>query len=289
MRRLVWIVGFIALAAGLTAVAYLFVMPSTDSALDSALQYISRADVSIIQLDNVLNQKVTSKTYESVKLARSGIVSAQESLQKASSIVKSAKLRASPAQRRRIALIDQAIVARREMLELAPPLLAVTESSAQALLAAGQAWESIDIATVKSAQALKEFDKQTKAGVSASHALNTETYSIFVDAKAKFVEASTAFEQADFSSYQQYLDVRIKMVKKALSSDEHWLKGEYLETNADIVSYNSLAKKAADIAEKSLTVPSNVIIEAYSTIAGTMSEDYFAARSKVLQIDTLVR
>lgn len=79
------------------------------------------------------------------------------------------------------------------------------------------------------------------------------------------------------------------MAKRAMASDEHWLKSEFIEANKDIDQYNRLSKQAAVLAEKSLQVPSEVIIEAYATIAGTMSDDYFSARAKVLQVDTLVR
>lgn len=279
----------IALVSLALYVGYRVHTSSPEYQMRTALEYIARADIGIVQVDDVINSEITIDTAQQVVTAQSGIDAAKQSLSKANDILIAVYDKASAQERRRIALLQEAIVARGQLLSLAPPLLQVTESSAQALVEAAQGWEDLKKATDVSAQAVDSIQSQTKASVKKSVKQNAEAIEHLRTAVSRFKVAQKRFDEVDFSSYIDYLNVRLKMSSALQKAGQSWLAGDAGKFMGHVQTYNGLSVQAEKMEKKTLKLPSEVIAKAYQDIVGTINKEYFAIRTKVLQVDSMVR
>lgn len=279
----------IALVSLALYVGYRVHTSSPEYQMRTALEYIARADIGIVQVDDVINSEITIDTAQQVVTAQSGIDAAKQSLSKANDILIAVYDKASAQERRRIALLQEAIVARGQLLSLAPPLLQVTESSAQALVEAAQGWEDLKKATDVSAQAVDSIQSQTKASVKKSVKQNVEAIEHLRTAVSRFKVAQKRFDEVDFSSYIDYFNVRLKMSSALQKAGQSWLAGDAGKFMGYVQTYNGLSVQAEKMEKKTLKLPSEVIAKAYQDIVGTINKEYFAIRTKVLQVDSMVR
>lgn len=108
-------------------------------------------------------------------------------------------------------------------------------------------------------------------------------------ASVGFKQAQESFSEVDFTLYVDYLALRKKMSSTMVNACKQWLAGDKSAFSRSIESYNVLSRKARKVETANLRVPSEEIVGAYKTIVGTINEEYFAIRAKVLQVDSLVR
>lgn len=279
----------IALVSIAVYVGYRVHTSSPEYQMRTALEYIARADIGIVQVDDVINSEITIDTAQQVVTAQSGIGAAKQSLSRANDILLAVVDKASAQERRRIALLQEAIVARGQLLSLAPPLLQVTESSAQALVEAAQGWEDLKKATDVSARAIESIQSQTRSSVRQSVNLNAQAIEHLRTSLSRFQVAHKRFEKVDFAPYTDYLNVRLRMSKALQKAGQSWLAGDTGRFIEQVQAYNGLSVQAAKMEKRTLILPNEVIANAYQDIVGTINKEYFAIRTKVLQVDSMVR
>lgn len=280
--------GVVALAL-IVWVGFLYYTSTPEYKIRTALEYVARADVAIVQVDDIINSEITLDTAAAVVTARSGIDGAKDSLRKGTQLINEIKPRATAPQKRRITLLGEAITARMQMLSLAPPLLAVTESSAQALIQVADAWDNLTLATQNTAKGIRHLKKLKTSSMKEALEYHRDSVRELQAASGGFKQAQESFSEVDFTLYIDYLALRKKMSSTMVSACKQWLAGDKSAFSRSIESYNGLSRKARKVETANLRVPSEEIVGAYKTIVGTINEEYFAIRAKVLQVDSLVR
>lgn len=270
-------------------VGFIYYTSTPEYKIRTALEYVARADVAIVQVDDIINSEITLDTAAAVVTARSGIDGAKDSLRKGTQLINEVQPHATPAQKRRTALLSEAIKARMQMLSLAPPLLAITESSAQALIQVAAAWDNLTLATQNTAKGIRQLKKLKTTQMKEALKYHREAVRELQKASAEFKQAQESFSEVDFTVYINYLNLRKKMSSTMVAACKQWLAGDKSGFSRSIETYNGLSRKARKVETANLRVPSEEIAGAYKTIVGTINEEYFAIRAKVLQVDSLVR
>lgn len=278
---------FIALAAWGVYRAVAAYLSSTPSAqVDQAMEYVARADVSIVQLDDVLNSRVTTATLSEVTQARAGVQVAVDALESADTIL--TRVRRTNPGLDSVPMLQQAIDARLDMLALAPSLISVTEASAKALTAATSGYGILATAASSAADAKKQFNPKSDNQLKKTLASCDRAIARYGKAQEKFVAAQDALPEAEFGGYLNYINVRIEMTRALRSAAADLIANKPEAANAKITAYNQLTARATSIA-KGLGDVTEIVVAGYKAAAGTLSQDYSAARDKVLGLDQLVR
>lgn len=270
---------------GLVAQSYVDTQPR--ALVDEAVEYVARADVNIIQMDDVLNSRVTTATLGEIANIRPGVDVAIDALESAQELLDRAKTKDASVMSE-VRLLEQAIGARLDMLALAPPLVSLTERAGESFVSAAAGFDTLAAASERSAAAKSSFNPKSNSALERTRATSGEALDMYRDARRKFEAADVSLPEADYSDYIAYVDLRIQMSQALQGTCDYLLRDEPTRANAKIRQFNLLESRASTAAGK--LDPIEELVEAgYESAAGTISTDYSAARAKVLELDNLVR
>lgn len=279
------VVVLLAAGAALWAQSYLSTQPR--ALVDEAIEYVARADVNIIQMDDVLNSQVTTSTLGEISNVRPGVDVAIDALEEAQVLLDRAKRKDSSIVPE-IRILEQAIDARLDMLALAPPLVSLTESAAESLVSAAAGYETLAAGAERAEAAKAGFNPRSDSSVERASIRSGAAIDLYRDARRSFELAAITLPEADFGEYLTYIDLNIQMSQALQGACGYLLKDEPTRANVKIRQFNELETKAAALG-RALDPIEQIVEAGYESGAGTISADYSAARGKVLELDNLVR
>ena len=258
--------------------------------IDEARQYVGRADVTIVQLDDLLNTPVSRDSLEQISAAREGVPVAVTALEDAQVLLNQASAEdESGAYAETIDTIALSIDARLDMLALAPALLSVTEQASVALISSGYAVGDMAAGRKKEDEARKAMDRRKDSHIERSIELYREALVLYKEAVTDLSEASTTFPQSDFGPYLTVVDLRIAMAQEAIKAGKYLLDNKPKQANRAIGRYNEHAAQIEKSAKKGFKDPQTIVVEAYEREVGALAEEYSAARQRAVSLDQLVR
>ena len=257
--------------------------------LDEARTLVEEADEIVVDIDEVVRAKVEPSLAARAEAAAEDVDKADALLARAVSLTDQARPDLNDDEREQAALLRASATTRRALLAIAPEILSANAQSAAALTPADEGWTALLEAEKLSDQAVKSYNKLTKAGVRTSRSLNRQAAEKLATAKERFEEAESAFEEAPFEDYVAYLGVRIRLNKLSQSSDKAWLADKFERANRVIREYNKLDAKAVKLASALPASPDAAVATAYARVADALTERYYAARDKALAADRAFR
>lgn len=194
--------------------------------------------------------------------------------------------------------IQTSISARRDMLSVGQELLAADTalSTARSHLetALGKMVEAND-AVLRSVEAANEYSKSL-AGEESSQDdpnvpvdLDNQALTLLNEAKQEVASAKEAFPDADYTSYETYLDAKIAAVELLLDIDEAIAAKRYSAASGKVDDYNAADAAATEAAAAVPETASDLLREPYEQITSTQRDRYNAARRSAADADTAIR
>lgn len=293
-RRNLWIAAavvaaIVVLVAGVFGYRAFSDKQAASAKVQEATVLIERADVAVVQIDEVVSKEVTPELADSAREASDKVAPAVTDLEEAVRLLDSAVVGLPEAERGQASLLKSAAEARLEMLEHAPSILEYNIKSAEALPLAEQAWEHTIQAVKYSEQAVAAYNKLDKAGVEKSEKINKQAASELASATALFEQAHEAFPEAKLDVFGAYVASREKLAKLSKDSDAAWLAGDLVKANSIINTYNDEDKKVIELAKKLPPNPRQAIAAAYDQASATPTDLYYAARDRATKADERLR
>lgn len=290
-RSIIARVAVIVVLAAAAVAGWLWMSTRSDATarLDEAFERVEKADVTVVSVDEVVREEVTTQTATRAEQAKDGIATANELLEKAIAAADDVRPKLDEDGRADARVLVKAAQARLAMLEQAPLILDLNIKASKALVAGAAGWAKVLEADKATRAAAAEYNKLTKVGVTASATHNKTALTALTAARASFDEAEKAFPEAPFETYLAYVDARIALVKLSQQSDALWLKGDVAGANKIIASYNVADKKAVEQGKALPASPETAIADAYEAAAKEATEAYYAARDEAIKADKGLR
>lgn len=253
--------------------------------LDTATQLIANAKADVNSVDVLVRAKVSTQTAAASTETSPTIGKASKQLNKAVLLLDAAYPSLNDDEQRRAALVKTTALARIEMLNQAPVILAFGAEAAAAAPLAEQAWAKTLAADTLADQAVAQSNRQTKAGWNAATALNTQAEQGFMAARDLFSQATTAFPEADLGRYVVYCDLRLAQTRLSKQADAANLAGNTALANSLTAAYNAADAKSTAAAAQLPVPPAKAIAEGFKLSAESSSNKYFKARKQAEAAD----
>lgn len=256
---------------------------------EQAQTLIDQADAIVVEVDTVVASEVTTDLAQTAQAAKNRVPKAVDMLKMALKQLEVAKATSVSQDFDRLDLLRDAAQSRLHMLSHAPALLALNIKAANALAPARGGWDLLLAADKKSDEAVAEYNKLTKAGVSASRALNKQAAKDLASAQAEFEKAEEAFPEAPFEQYVAYVKARIALNKLSQKSDAAWLSNKLSSANSASKEYNAADQRAVELAKALPASPDAAIAAAYEAASKAPTDEYYQAREEATKADKELR
>lgn len=256
---------------------------------DTATILIEKADKVVVEVDKVIRSEITSNLAEPARMAAGKVPAATASLERAIELLDATGGPTTLDQEKRTDLLKRAAVARLEMMKQAPTILRLNQGAAEALTPARQGWDAVVAADKKSDEAVAEYNRLTKRGVSRSNELNKQVSTDLAGARTYFEQAERLFPEGAFETYIAYIDARIGLNSLSRQSDSAWLKGDTDKANSLTTSYNSQDAEAIRLAKALPATPEKAIADAFEAAAQRPMESYYRSRDAATDADKELR
>ncbi len=257
--------------------------------LREATGLIEDADVVVLEIDQVVRAEITAQVGEDAALALPKVDTAAADLDAAAVMLEAARPDLTDADVVRADALIASAVARLKMLEQATPILEANQAAGAAISPAEEGWILALDGEKFADEAVKEYNKLTKAAVSKSATLTVQAEAKFKEAKAKFDEANKAFEAAGLVVYVTYIDQKLAAIAISKQADAAFTAGNNAKANEYSNQYNAKDKQVIALAKTLPKSPSTLIATAYETQAGDPTKAYFQAREEATQADDELR
>lgn len=276
-------------AAGVVGLVHSTRVSRATGKLDSAVSALSAGERTVVAVDAVLQAQITPELETSATAALAALPAARREVGRAVTLITAATPDLAPDDRTYAVALKQAAAARVTMLAQAEPVLAANAQAARALRPARLAWASVASAQRYSDDAVANFNKHTKGGVTISKKRSAAALALLAAARSQLTSASAAFPQADMKPFSSYIAARSALLKRSIAIDTLWLSGKVAQANAALPAYGK--QEAAVIAQgrKLPGTPTAAIADAYESRATSATDAYFAARDRARAADSKVR
>jgi len=294
-RNLPWIIAAAVVAvialgiAGYVAYSSATRSQAASDRLAEAQVLVEQADDIVLAVDEVVRSEVTTAVGADASSAATRMPDARDDLERALELIGEATPDLDEELARRAVQLRTAAEARLKMLAVADPILTANVKAAAALEPAEKAWAAAVEAEKLTDQAVAQYNRLNKPGVTASKTLNTRAQTGFTRSRELFGLAEAAFPEATFEAYLAYVDGKLGLVKISLQSDNAYLAGNIVGANRLATSYNAEEQKVIALAKKLPDSPSRAIATAYESIAGSATATYFEARERATEADARLR
>lgn len=257
--------------------------------LDEATALVEAADQVVLDVDEVVRAEIDAEVGEQATEVAPRVPGAIDELTEALALIEEALRDLPDEELAYAAALEASAKARLEMLEQAEVILKANEKAAAVLEPATNAWDLVLEAEELSSEAVDEYNKLTREGVTRSSELTAESREKVVKAKGLFSEAATGFPEADLADYVEYCDAKLNALEISKQADEAWLAGRPEEANRLGEEYNQAETELVERVEGLPASPSEPIAAAYEELAGEATEAYFEARSRATEADAYLR
>lgn len=253
--------------------------------LDRAIALLKGADETVLDIDEVVRAELSPQTATRALELLADVEDTRADLQEVARLVDGARGRVTDDERRRALLVRSAAVARLSMLEPAEPILAASVKAGNALGPATTGWDLVLAAEKLADTSLAEYNKLTKAAVTKSSSLASQSAEAFAKARPYFSQAATAFPEAGFDPYVRFVDAKLVLLDLSRQSNALWLKGDIKAANEVVKRYNAQEKLVSRIASEGVVPPGKAIAEKYEALASEPTSRYNKAREAATRAD----
>ena len=253
--------------------------------LDRALELLAKADKVVLAVDAVVQAKIEPGLAEEARARAEDVPTAVKDLEDAAALLEGVDGKVRGREAELAAVAAEAAQGRLEMMRAADRLLDANAKAAKALGYAGDGWVFMGEAEKLGDQAVSEYNKLTKAGVTSSQRTNERAIERVKEARALFSQAASAFPEADLATYVSYSDEKLAVLESSGRIDELWLAGKSAEANAEVQKYNNLDGLATTRANQ-LKAPSAAIAEGFEKVTRTDADRYYQGRDKAAKADS---
>lgn len=289
-RKLIyWLIGAVAVAAlgagGFFAYQGLTARQAADSELDRAITLVERADSVVLDVDEIVRAEIDTELGERAEDERGEIPGAVEDLEAAIELIDNALEDLADDRYAEARALRESAEARLAMLEPADTILEANVKAARALVPATDGWDQILEGESIADDAVAEYNKLTKESVTESKKLSEQAEAKITDGKAKLEEAVEAFPEADLAAFVEYATTKLANLEISQKANEAFLDGKNSDANKLSSEYNDAENKLVEQAKGLPASPAAAIAEAYESVAGTATTDYFEARQMATDAD----
>lgn len=256
--------------------------------LDQAITLVERADSAVLEIDEVVRAEVDAELANRAAEALADVPDAVADLEEALSLINKATPDLAENRIAEAEALEGSADARLTMLEYAEVILDANVKAANSIGPANEGWDQVLAAEKTADAAVAEYNKLTTEAVKKSKELSTKASGEIESGKTKLQEAQDAFAEADFGPFIAYADAKLAVLELSRKADDAFLGGEKEEANKISNQYNDAEKKLVEQAKQLPSSPNAVIAEAYESLAGSATIDYFDAREKATEADAVL-
>lgn len=257
--------------------------------LDEATALVEAADKVVLDVDEVVRAEIGAEVGAQAEELAPQLPGAMDDLADALSLIEESLPDLPDEEIVYAVALEASAKARLDMLEEAGQILEANRKAAAALTLATEAWDLVLEADELSTEAVEEYNKLTREGVTKSSELTDKARENIVKAKELFSEAATGFPEVDLEGYVEYCDAKLDALEISKQADEAWLAGKPAEANTLGEKYNEAEKELVERAKELPSSPAEAIAEAYEELAGEATEAYFEARTRATEADAYLR
>ncbi len=257
--------------------------------LDEATALVERADEVVLEVDEVVRAEIDTELGARAEQLEPRLPSAGEDLATAIRLIERSRPNLPEGELDYADALREAADARLEMLEKAETILEFNIKAAAALEPALEAWGLVVEAGSLTVEAVEEYNKLTREGVTRSSELTGEAEEKVGRAQELFSEAATGFPETDFDAYLEYCDEKLAAIEISKQADVAFLADRPQEANTLSARYNDAERELAEKAAELPASPAEPIADAYERHAGEATEEYFEARARASEADGRLR
>ncbi|MDP2232168.1 MAG: hypothetical protein Q8K89_00910, partial [Actinomycetota bacterium] len=250
---------------------------------------LEKADATVLDIDEVVRAEVDAKLADKARGLIGKIDDAAADLNEAADLVSKAQPGLNDVDRKRAKATKAAIDERLTMLGVANAILDANAKAGVALDPATKGWDTMLEGDRLADAAVVEYNKLTKAGVSASTSLTADAEAKIRAGRALMSEAATAFPEAGLKLYVEYADGKLALLATSKKSNAAWLLGDITSANKLISQYNADEKTVIVIAKRLPESPARAVADAYQKLAGAATDTYFEARERATKADATLK
>jgi len=257
--------------------------------LNSAITLLAGAENTIDAADEVLQAEISVGLETSATAALAGLPAARTSIDRAVALLVQARPDLSPGDQVYAAALQDAAEARSDMLKQAEPVLRINVQAAGALESARLAWNYVASAQKYSDEAVVNFNRHNKGGVTTSKLRTNSALTRLDLANSQLTSVTAVFPDADVSPFKSYVAARTALLKQSLAIDTLWLAGKVDEANAKLSAFAKQEAAVVAQGKKLPGTPTTAIASAYESAATTATDAYFSARDRARAADKKVQ
>jgi hypothetical protein len=253
--------------------------------LDRAQELLTSADAVVLDVDEVVRAKASPQIARRARNLGERMTVAKNDLEETVRLIDGSLSSVTDDEREAAGLKRASAEARLNMLEPARTILDASAKAGDALDPSRKGWELVVGAEKLADDSVRQYNRLNKAGVAASSKLARQAQEKLREAKPYFSQAATAFPEAGFERYSEFIDSKASLLDLSRQSNTLWLAGKIAEANVVIVRYNALEKKTIALAAGLPESPGKAVADTYERLAGAATEEYFAARKVATKAD----
>ncbi|MCR5846038.1 MAG: hypothetical protein K6G78_05650 [bacterium] len=289
IRTTIIVVLVVLIALGAGGAFLYFKMRETKSLemLDASVATIQECDAIVVEVDNAIDEEVTSDRIDFLQGLIDGIPATKEKLSNAYKQATEAVDGISSQDKKKVALAAQeASDARSEMLNYGRNLI---QNDIDAFNSATELNNTY-------ALIIEADDLMRKSAANAGNGVIADSISYDKKAQSKLKSASEAlskakqcYPSADFSVLENYLDHKTKAASYAMATDEAIQKADTTEAKKQNKLFEAEEAKAAEAASK---LPKNIlqpILDAFENNTLNLRAQYNEARQRAAEADVVLR
>lgn len=253
--------------------------------LDTALDLLEQADEVVLDVDEVVRSEVSTALAQRATQLITRLPGTRRDLERAERLISGAMDSVTEDEQRRARLLRGSVLARLEMLDSADAILDANIKAGLSLAPSQDGWTHVLAAEKLADESVREYNKLTQASVRRSSRLVSQATSRLKRASPYFSQAATAFPEAGFDKYIDFIDEKVALLALSEQSNKAWLAGNVAAANAAIRRYNTKEKAVLALATALPPTPGRAVASAYEALAGEATKDYDAARKKATEAD----
>lgn len=257
--------------------------------LADAAAMLSQAEPDVLAVDGAVRSEVTTALADAAGDAFELIDPTQATLAEALGKITTARVNLADEDVALADALESAIKARTDMLDQAKIVLATDKRAATVVGPAAEAWQLVADAEKLSQDAVAQYNKHTKAGVSQSTSFTVEAERKLTAARSALGTVTAGFAEADMSPFVTYIDAKLKLLASSKKIDATWLAGKVEDANKLLDAYNAEEKKVIALADKLPESPTAVVAAAYETLTSKAITAYFDARDAARTADAQIK
>jgi len=262
---------------------------AAEAKLDEAITLLADVEDTVIAADDIIQAEITPELEATATAVLAELPQASADLQDAIDLLVQARVDLREDDQVLAQALQTAAEARADMLTEAETILEANRVAAAAIGPATESWALVAEAEKLSQDAVVQYNKHTKAGVTKSTELSKEASATLTEARSAMETATAIFPEAELQQFIDYIDARGKLLQTSMAIDAKWLSGKVAEANDMLDDYTKQEKALIAQGAKLPASPTVAIADAYEALATDPTDRYFAARDEARAADERVR